>query len=217
MSQTDASSPAYQDKDRPNGVARADAPAPGWFQESMNRSTKTIVESLMRVIHHDQHEYLENRRLPHTIKTSEALVKPHLLPTGEVILTTVFPVATDKCFVAYFTPVFDNAFNPMSGAPTPSEEEAKVTSYDIFTYREGRLAVENTPQNLIPLLIEELRRQAHAMKLRQVQFLYFSILSPQHTGGYEDPHGYLAKLTASSNHYVQKAVGEDKGPTPLDD
>jgi hypothetical protein len=228
MSQTNAHAtqqptPVYEDLDRPNGVPRADIQAPGWFQDSIAQATRTVVESIMGLIHHNQHEYLDKRRLPNAIKATDALVKPHMLPDGSVVVMTVFPVAAEGCFVAWFTPHFDGGFNAMSGQPTPSEEEQSVTTYTVQVYREGLSAVHNVPQLPSNFIVDELCRQAQAIKLRQVQFLYFTIMKPNSVQGFDDPHDYVAKLTAQANDLVQQRVAEmdqaiakSAGPTPLD-
>jgi hypothetical protein len=224
MNQTNVQpTPAYEDIDRPNGVAKPDAPAPGWFQDAISQATRTVVESIMGLIHHDQHEYLDHRRLPNALKPSEALVKPHLMHDGAVIVMTVFPVAAESCFVAWFTPLFDKGHDAMSGQPTPSEEEQSVFGYHVHVYREGKTAVHNVPQVPSNFILDELTRQAKVMKLRQVQFLYFTIMKPNSIQGFEDPHNHMAKLTAQANDLMQQRVAEmdqaaakSAGPTPLD-
>jgi hypothetical protein len=197
----------YQDKDRPNGVANADAPPPGWLEASLTRHTKSIMEALVRNIQHDQHEYLEHKRLPHTLQPEHALVKPVLMQSGEVVVMTTFPVAAETCIVVYITPFFEKGHDPLSANPTPSEEEEKVLGYKLFAYKEmSHFAVENVPQRLAPFLQEEICRQAGKLNLRQVQFLYATILTPQDVRGFEDPNNYLAKLTAQANAYVQQQV-----------
>lgn len=182
--------PPYQDPQRPNGVGPVDGPAPDWFQQAMQDVTKAIFE----VVHHSQHEYLDRRRLPHSIKMSEVLVKPHLLSTGEVVVQTAFPVASDRTFVAFYTPLFTNGANQMAGDPIP-DETVEVGGYTVFAYKEGVFtAAKNEPQRLSPMVIDELSRQAKELKLRHVQFLYFTFMQPQYPDAFDDPHGHLPKL-----------------------
>lgn len=230
MNQADQNKPTYQDKDRPNGVPNADAPPPSWLEASLIRHTKTVMDGLVRNIHHDQHEYLEHRRLPHSIKPKDALTKPWLLETGEVIVMTVFPVAAETCLTVFFSPVFEKGHDPMSANPTPTEEDDAVIDFKVFAFREiSHLATENLPQRLAPFVHQELVRQAKAIKLRQVQFLYATILQPHDTTGFDDPYGLLpkvienklAKMTAQGNGYVppntQKQSAKIGGPTPVDE
>jgi hypothetical protein len=175
--------PPYQDPDRPNGIASPDAAAPAWFQESIEKVTKAIFD----VVHFSQHEYLDRRRLPHAIKMSEVLTKPQLLPTKAVLVQTVFPIASENCFVVYYTPVLaDNQdpYKPITGEP-------EILDYNLFAYREGVFtAAKNVPQHLTPMIQAELKRQAKALGIRNVQFLYFTIMQPQHPEAYDDPNGY---------------------------
>jgi hypothetical protein len=178
--------PPFQDPDRPNGVARPDAAAPAWFQESMEKITQAIFE----VVHYSQHEYLERRRLPHAIKMSEVLTKPHLLPTGAVLIQTVFPIASENCFVVYYEPILDRGYDPKQEVP----EDVKVWGYNLFAFKEGVLsAAKNVPQTLTEVVQTELSRQAKAIGIRNVQFLYFTIMQPQHPEAYDDPNGYGKK------------------------
>lgn len=204
----------YEDMDRPNGIARTDAPLPGWFDSSMGR----ITQAIMQVISHDQHEYLEHKRLPHAIKTSEALVKPHLLEDGKVILTTVFPVASEQSFIVYFTPIYDGGHDMWGTAPLT--DEIGVLGFNVMVFKEnGHYAVNNTPIKPGSAIVDELCRQAKAMKLRHPQFLYFTILTPRAAEGFEDPNNHLAKLIDRTNHVAQAKVAAQTSaqPTPLDD
>ncbi len=199
--------PPYQDAQRPNGVAGPEGEAPGWFNEAMQRITKAIFD----VVHFSQHEYLDHRRLPHAIKMSEILIKPHLLQTGEVAVQTVYPVASEMCFVAYYTPLFTNGHVQLRDGDPP--EDAVVSDYHIQAWKEGtNSVVHNTPQRLAPWLEDELKRQAHELKLRNMQFVYFTIMKPQHAEAFEDPHGYLK--TAAMIGSVGKSAGVTM-PTPV--
>lgn len=187
--------PPFQDPDRPNGVAKPDAGAPAWFQEAMEQITKAIFD----VVHYSQHEYLDHRRLPHAIKMSEVLVKPHLLPTGMVLVQTVFPVASENCFVVYYDPLLDKGWDPKKEVP----EDVHIWGYNLFAYKEGVFsAAKNVPQTLTEMIQTELSRQAKELKLRNVQFLYFTIMQPQHPEAYDDPHGY-GKKPAAPAHSAQ--------------
>jgi hypothetical protein len=175
----------YEDPQRPGGVEQPNAPPPSWLTETMDRITKAIFD----VVHYSQHEYLDHRRLPHAIKMSEVLVKPHLLKTGEVAVATVFPVASELTFVAYFTPLFAKPWDLLTQGNAPEDNE--VVDYRIFAYKEGvHSVVHNVPQNLADWLQVELKRQALELKIRNPQFLYFTIMKPMHTEAFEDPHGY---------------------------
>jgi hypothetical protein len=214
----------YQDPERPNGVAGPEGAAPSWFQEAMNLITKAIFD----VVHFSQHEYLDRRRLPHSIKMSEVLTMPHLLPTGEVIVQTVFPVASERSFVVYFTPVFEDGRDALTHQDDPdAKNPVRVVGYELFCYKEGAFtAAKNLVQILSPMVRQELIRQAFELKLRCVQFLYFTIMQPQHAEAYADPHGHLPKIQAARAAEIAQAAmqrvaqqaASDAGvrmPTPL--
>lgn len=191
--------PPYQDPDRPNGVGGPSAEAPAWFQESMEKITKAIFD----VVHFSQHEYLDRRRLPHAIKMSEVLVKPHLLPTGTVVVQTVFPIASENCFVVYYTPILADGQDPQAEV----KGEPEILGYNLFAYKEGVFtAAKNVPQNLSEMIHRELWRQAKELKLRNVQFLYFTIMQPQHPEAYEDPNGYGKKPAAPAQAPREEVV-----------
>lgn len=197
--------PPYQDPDRPNGVAGPSATAPNWFQEAMEKITKAIFD----VVHFSQHEYLDRRRLPHAIKMSEVLCKPHLLPTKAVVVQTVFPIASENCFVAYYTPILEDGLDPYKEVP----EDTPIHGYSIFAYKEGVFtAAKNVPQILNDTIKAELSRQAKVLGLRNVQFLYFTIMQPQHPEAYEDPHGYNKSPAAPAR---TAATVDDGMPTEI--
>jgi hypothetical protein len=177
--------PPYQDPQRPNGVAPPDAQTPSWFQEAMGGITKAIFD----VVHFSQHEYLDKRRLPHAIKLSEVLVKPHLLKTREVIVQTIFPIASELCFVAFYTPIFENGALTMAGDPQPADD-VRVLGYTLS-------AVHNTPQRPEQFVLDELSRQGKELGLRHPQFLYFTIMKPQYAEAFDDPNGYLGNQNQS--------------------
>jgi hypothetical protein len=207
--------PQYEDPQRPNGMAAPDAPMPGWLESVFRRINKSILD----VVHYEQHEYLEHRKLPHLLKPSEVLVKPHLLDEGSIVAQTVFPLATESCFVVIYTPVFANGHDAMMGdAP---DESVDVVDYRLFVYQErGRTAAENVPQTPAPRIVDELKRQARQLKLRNMQFLYFTLLKPKVTEAFDDPHGHLAKLQAKLSTQTARAaqrMAATDGPTPATD
>jgi hypothetical protein len=213
MSQSTTNSqptPAYEDPMAPNGVVRPDAPAPGWFLAGMRQ----ISEAIGAVVHHQHHEYLENKRLPHALKITDALVKPHLLSNGDVLLLTVFPVASEQNFVVFFTPKFADGTDLMQRGVGVPHADVQVIDYTVFAFKEnGPLMSNAAPQHMGSELVAELKRQAAAMPLRAVQFLYFTILKPRVKEGFEDPNGYLDKIIAQTNGVKEEAPAK-RGPTP---
>jgi hypothetical protein len=201
--------PAYEDPMAPNGVMRPEAPPPGWFLAGMRQ----ISEAVGKVVMHQHHEYLENKKLPHMLNPSEVLVKPHMLSNGDVLVLTVFPIASEQNFVVFFTPKFADGTDLMKGAALP-HADVNVIDYTVFAFKEnGPLITDATPQILGSEIVAELKRQAAAMPLRAVQFLYFTILKPRVKEGFEDPHGYLDKIIAQSNGVKEEATAK-RGPTP---
>lgn len=201
---------AYIDRDAPNGVRNTDAPAPGWYMSAMDRITQAITGVIM----HEQHEYLENKRLPHTIKPSDALVKPYLMKDGQVALMTVFPVASEHSFICCFLPIYDRGYD-MFEHSGKIPEDIDVVAFNLFIYKEnGPFAVNNQPIRLGDFVQEELCRQAREMKLRYPQFLYVTLLSPRTVEGFEDPHNNLANLIPRTNTVDEKAAPDQ--PTPID-
>lgn len=204
---------AYEDRDAPMGIRKPDAPAPGWYTSAMGR----ISEAITNVIAYEQHEYLENRRLPHQIKPKEALVKPYLLKDGQVALMTVFPVASEHCFVVSFMPVYDRGYDAFEhNGKIP--EDIEVVCYNVFVYKEnGPFAVNNQPIRLGDFVTEELCRQAREMKLRYPQFLYMTLLTPRVVDGFEDPHNNLANLIPRTNTVEEQTSNAAPAqPTPID-
>lgn len=177
--------PMYEDPQRPGGIEQPNAPPPAWLTETMNQITKAIFD----VVHFSQHEYLDHRRLPHAIKMSEVLVRPHLLHTCEVAVGTVFPVASELTFVVFLTPKFANGHDVLEQGNTPADQD--VVDYGILAYKEGvHSVVHNVPQNLAPWLQAEIKRQARELKIRNPQFLYYTIMKPMHVEAFDDPHGH---------------------------
>jgi hypothetical protein len=188
----------------PPGPAFEEVPtgqAPAWLESLFRRINKSILD----VVHFEQHEYLDFRKLPHALKPSEVLTKPHLMQDGSIIVQTVFPIAVDNCFVVVYTPIFENGDDAMMGQ---QPDDVAVVDFKLFCYQErGRFAYENVPQTPSPAIAAELKRQAHALQLRHMQFLYFTVLNPNVAEAFDDPNGYR-KATAS-------AVSD--GPTPAAD
>jgi hypothetical protein len=205
----EAEQTVYEDRDAPQGQRRLDAPSPGWLDSAMRR----INDSILQVIMHEQHEYLENKRLPHTLKQSDALVKPYLLKDGQVIVATVFPVASEHNYVCCFTPIYDRGYSIFDNAKIP--EDVAVLGYNLFVYKEnGPLAVNNQPIQMADYVQEELCRIAREMKLRYSQFVYFTLLTPRVADGFEDPHNNLANLIPRTHTVEEKAAPAQ--PTPID-
>jgi hypothetical protein len=189
----------------PQGPAFEEVPTPGqapaWLESLFRRINKSILD----VVHFEQHEYLDIRKLPHALKPSEVLTKPHLMQDGSIIVQTVFPIAVDNCFVVVYTPIFENGDDAMMGQ---QPDDVSVIDFKLFCYQErGRFAYENVPQTPSPAIAAELKRQSHALGLRNMQFLYFTVLKPNVAEAFDDPNGY-GKAAAS-------AVSD--GPTPAAD
>ncbi|SAK59666.1 hypothetical protein AWB81_01876 [Caballeronia arationis] len=188
--------PAFEEVPTPNKT-------PGWLESLFRQINKSILD----VVHFAQHEYLDYRKLPHALKTSEVLTKPQLQQDRTIIVQTVFPIATENCFVVVYTPVFENGEDAMLGQ---QPDDVAVVDFKLFCYQErGRFVYENVPQTPTPPVAAELKRQAHALGLRNMQFLYFTVLTPNVVEAFDDPNGYSkpqAKVTEVSD-----------GPTPAAD
>jgi hypothetical protein len=188
--------PAFQEVPTPNQ-------APGWLESLFRQINKSILD----VVHFAQHEYLDYRKLPHALKPSEVLTKPHLMQDGSIVVQTVFPIAVENCFVVVYTPVFANGEDAMHGQ---QPDDVAVVDFKLFCYQErGRFVYENVPQTPSPAIATELKRQAHALGLRNMQFLYFTVLTPNVAEAFDDPNGYSKSQT--------KAGEVSGGPTPAAD
>jgi hypothetical protein len=186
--------PSYGDPHRvigPDGCdaqLRADAPIPGWVESFGRYMERAIFGGLM----HQQHEYLEHRRLPHTVRTWEIKTTPWLLKDGYILALTDFPIATETCCVVAFTPVYTDGRTAMDRSASDEAMELNVIDFEIFVYQErGRTAFENARMILHPHYVAELKRQAFALKLQYIQFFYFTQLVPKVREAFEDPHGHL--------------------------
>jgi hypothetical protein len=177
--------------------------APAWLESLFRRINKSILD----VVHFEQHEYLDSRKLPHALKPSEVLAKPHLMQDGTIVVQTVFPIATETCFVVVYTPIFENGDDAMMGR---QPDDVAVVDFKLFCYQErGRFVYENVPQTPSPAIAAELKRQGRALGLRNMQFLYFTVLKANVAEAFDDPNGY-------SNPQAKVAEVSD-GPTPAAD
>ncbi|WP_144106651.1 hypothetical protein [Paraburkholderia sp. BCC1886] len=216
---TETNAPAslqqYDDIVRPGGKGGPHAPKPVWIDSCFSR----INESIMKVVAFEQHEYLENKRLPHTLRHFEVFVKPHLLASGDIIVMTRFPMASDLAFVASFKPIFENGHDAMTAGP--AEPDVKVIDYEVFCYQEkGRFAYDNVPVSPSPAALNELKRQVAAIPLRAMQFMHFTFLRPKAAETFDDPNGYLQQIQqrmAARTSAARQAAEADDGPTPVKD
>jgi hypothetical protein len=198
---------AYGDPHRPDagdgsGELRPDAPMPGWI-ESFGRRLERAIHGAMLL---EQHEYLEHRRLPHTVRTWEVKTVPHLLEDGYILALTDFPLAAETCCVVAFTPVYADGRTAMDPGTEADAKSMEVADYEMFTYQErGRTADENTRMILHPHYLAELKRQAFALKLQYIQFFYFTQLVPKVREAFEDPNGHLDAILARFRKQHQQA------------
>ncbi|MBB5409346.1 hypothetical protein HDG34_003287 [Paraburkholderia sp. HC6.4b] len=194
-----------------DGQLRPDAPIPARVESCVRRLERAIYGAMM----FDQHEYLEHRRLPHTLRTWEVRTTPWLLEDGYILALTDFPVATETCCVVAFTPVYADGRTAMDRSTQTDAMSLEVVDYEVFTYQErGHTAYENARMILHPRYLAELRRQAFALKLQYIQFFYFTQLIPKVREAFEDPEGHLERILERLRE-VSRAGSSPDQPTPV--
>ncbi|WP_233875071.1 hypothetical protein [Paraburkholderia adhaesiva] len=188
-----------------DGPLRPDAPMPGWI-ESFGRKIERAIHNAMVF---EQHEYLEHRRLPHTVRTWEIKTVPWLLEDGYILALTEFPIATETCCVVAFTPVYADGRTAMARETAAEAMALEVVDYEVFAYQErSRTAYENTRMILGPPYIAELKRQAFALELQYIQFFYFTQFVPKVREAFEDPNGYLELFLARAKQAFQSSCAQ---------